>query len=35
MEQARKEWVKELTLKPEDNEGENDQKEARAALEKK
>jgi len=32
---ARKEWEKELTLKPEDNEGENDQKEARAELEKK
>ena len=29
---ARKEWEKELTLKPEDNEGQTDQKEARAAL---
>ena len=35
MEDARKEWEKELTLKPEDNEGENDQKEARAELVKK
>lgn len=35
MEDARKEWEKELTLKPEDNEGESDQKEARAELEKK
>ncbi|MGA3172216.1 MAG: hypothetical protein ABSE62_14520 [Chthoniobacteraceae bacterium] len=29
---ARKEWETELTLKPEDNEGVNDQKEASAAL---
>ena len=29
---ARQEWEKELTLKPEDNEGINDQKEAAAAL---
>jgi tetratricopeptide (TPR) repeat protein len=34
MDDARSEWEKELTLKPEDNEGEADQKEARAALEK-
>jgi Flp pilus assembly protein TadD len=34
MDDARKEWQTELTLKPEDNEGANDQKEARAALEK-
>ena len=34
-EDARKEWEKELTLKPEDNEGVNDQKEAREELEKK
>jgi tetratricopeptide (TPR) repeat protein len=32
---ARKEWEKELTLKPENNEGVNDQREARAALEGK
>lgn len=32
---ARREWEKELTLKPDTNEGENDQKEARAELEKK
>jgi tetratricopeptide (TPR) repeat protein len=31
---ARKEWQTELTLKPEDNEGVNDQKEARAELAK-
>jgi len=35
MDAARKEWQTELTLKPEDNESENDQKEARTALEKK
>jgi hypothetical protein len=35
MEEARKEWEKELTLKPEDNEGLNDQKEARAELDRK
>jgi len=35
MDDARKEWQTELTLKPEDNEGENDQKEAQAELEKK
>jgi tetratricopeptide (TPR) repeat protein len=34
MEDARKEWETELTLKPEDNEGINDQKEARAELDK-
>jgi tetratricopeptide (TPR) repeat protein len=34
MDAARKEWETELTLKPEDNEGLNDQKEARAALAK-
>ncbi len=34
MDAARKEWETELTLKPEDNEGENDQKEARANLDK-
>ena len=34
-EEARKEWEKELTLKAEDTEGVNDQKEARTALEKK
>ena len=32
---ARKEWEKELTLAPDDNEGVNDQKEARGELEKK
>jgi Tfp pilus assembly protein PilF len=31
---ARKEWETELTLKPEDNEGVNDQKEAQAELAK-
>ncbi len=31
---ARKEWETELTLKPEDNEGENDEREARANLDK-
>ena len=35
MEDARKEWATELTLKPEDNEGVNDQKEAREELAKK
>jgi len=35
MEEARKEWEKELTLKPENTEGETDQKEARAELETK
>lgn len=35
MENARKEWQLELTLKPEDNEGENDLKEAREKLGKK
>ena len=34
MDNARKEWETELTLKPEDNEGVIDQKEARAALAK-
>jgi tetratricopeptide (TPR) repeat protein len=34
MEDARKEWETELTLKPEDNEGINDQKEAREDLAK-
>jgi len=34
MDDARKEWDKELALKPEDTEGQNDQKEARAALAK-
>ncbi len=34
MEDARKEWETELTLKPEDNEGVNDQKEARQNLAK-
>jgi len=34
MDAARKEWEMELTLKPEDNEGVNDQNEARAALAK-
>ena len=32
--EARREWETELTLKPEDNEGVTDQKEARGALEK-
>jgi tetratricopeptide (TPR) repeat protein len=35
MDDARKEWETELTLKPEDNEGVTDQKEAREELEKK
>ena len=35
MEEARKEWEKVLTLKPEDNESQTDQKEARVELEKK
>jgi Tfp pilus assembly protein PilF len=35
LDDARKEWEKEITLKPEDNEGEKDQAEARAELEKK
>jgi tetratricopeptide (TPR) repeat protein len=34
MDEARKEWETELTLNPEDNEGVNDQKEARAELAK-
>ncbi len=34
MDDARKEWQTELTLKPEDNEGVNDQKEAREQLAK-
>jgi len=34
MDNARKEWETELTLNPEDNEGVNDQKEARAELAK-
>ena len=34
MDDARKEWETELTLKPEDNEGVNDQKEAREELAK-
>jgi Flp pilus assembly protein TadD len=34
MDDARKEWETELTLKPEDNEGVNDQKEAREDLAK-
>jgi tetratricopeptide (TPR) repeat protein len=33
-EEARKEWERELTLKPEDNEGVTDQKEAREELAK-
>ena len=35
LDDARKEWQLELTLKPEDTEGETDQKEARASLDKK
>ena len=35
MDDARKEWEKELALTPDDNESKNDQKEARAELEKK
>jgi hypothetical protein len=34
MADARKEWETELTLKPEDNEGVNDQKEAQEELAK-
>jgi Tfp pilus assembly protein PilF len=35
MDDARKEWETELTLKPEDNESVADQKEAREELDKK